>query len=90
MKKIESKIPKHVNDNAPLYAGGLLFMVVVKLAFLAGGLFVVALQQAKFMALTRNNEQLGKTVVKKAKQKTKPVKQAVKKAEKEIKDKVEA
>lgn len=64
-------------------------MVVVKLAFLAGGLFVVALQQAKFMALVRNNEQLGKTVAKKAKQKAKqkakPVKQAVKKAEKEIK-----
>lgn len=61
VKKV--KVPDHVSKNAPLYAGGLLFMVIVKLAFVVGGLFVVALQQAKLAATVKRHEDVLADVV---------------------------
>ncbi len=87
MKHLE-KIKPHVTKNAPTYTGVFAALVVFKLAFLAGGLFVLALQNAKALANNNKSKEILDKVEDKAEEVIEPVKKKTKKIAKKVENKV--
>lgn len=87
MKHLE-KIKPHVTKNAPTYTGVFAALIVFKLAFLAGGLFVLVLQNAKILANNNKNKEILEKAEKKAEAVIEPVKKKTKKVVKKVENKV--